>query len=267
MTNGSNGLKIQSSASRSASTDAQHRKSDDPFARPVVTAMSDDNYILDILLSKDNNYMGTGFSKKQWDTLKELVDTYWHPPAAPPPAAPPTAPPAAPLSAPPPASPPAQKPCAPTSPELPPQPIPAPVSTPVPAQSYPPSPSVKNKDEVKEKQVYKLLRNVKQIRQKFGAAKKMPRIRVSKFFENCIGLPSKFGAVNIYFSRDEDPDAWYTTMLNHKQKLYRIGSSSMQLDATKFLRCFAACKIFNFFNFFNFSTSRPQSLIPYLQFI
>ncbi len=71
-----------------------------------------------------------------------------------------------------------------------------------------------------KKQVYKIpLRNVKQMRQKFGAAKKMPRIRVSKFFENCIGLPSKFGAVNMCFSRDEDPDAWYTTMLNHKQKL------------------------------------------------
>ncbi len=234
-----------------------------------------DNYVLDILLAEDNNYMGTGFSKKQYQSLKELIDQCRHPqriPASPtaaplathpqisppaqlarpvsadPPTAPPQRPPAPktdlqatlaelskgirrlndqfdrlgypparPLAAPPPA----HKPCAPASSELPPQPTSAPVPAPAPARSFPPSPSVEDIEEVEEKQVYKIpLRNVKKMRQKHGhrASKKM-HIRVSKFFENCIGLPSKFGAVNMCFSRDEDPDAWYTTMLNHKQKI------------------------------------------------
>ena len=108
----------------------------------------------------------------------------------------------------------APQPCTqPTPPELPPQPI----TAPVPARSYPPSPSVKTIEEVEQKQVYKPLRNVKQMRQKSGAA--IPRIRVAKFFEDCLGWPAKFGGINMCFSRDEEPDAWYTTMLNHKRKL------------------------------------------------
>ena len=67
----------------------------------------------------------------------------------------------------------------------------------------------------------------------------MLRIRVSKFFENCIGLPTKFGAIDMRFSRDEDSDAWYTTMLNHTHKLAmaacRIRLSVMRVDATIFL--------------------------------
>ena len=156
--------------------------------------------------------MGTSFSKKQWDSLKELINQCWYPQqkqvSAPPQRSP--APPSIPPSAPPPASPPAQKPCAPASPELPPQPISSPVS----ARSYPPSLSVEDEEEVEEKQVYKIpLRNVKQMRQKFGA-KKVSSSRVSEFFETCVAWPAKFGGIDMRFSRDEELDAWYTTMLN-----------------------------------------------------
>ena len=124
----------------------------------------------------------------------------------------PAAPPAAPLAAPPPAP----QPCAqPTPLELPPQPI----TAPVPARSYPPSPSVETIEEVEQKQVYKPLRNVKQMRQKFGAARKVPSSQIPSF-KNCLRWLAKFGGINICFSRDEEPDAWYTTMLNYKQKLY-----------------------------------------------
>ena len=117
-----------------------------------------------------------------------------------------------------PAPPPAPKPCAQTTPpELPPQLIP----TPVPTRSYPPSPSVETIEEVEQKQVYKPLRNVKQMRRKHGASRRrrMRRIRNTEFFENCIAWPPKCGGTYIRFSRDEEPDTWYTTMLNHRQKL------------------------------------------------
>ena len=96
-----------------------------------------------------------------------------------------TAPPALP-----PASPPAPKPCAQTTPpELPPQlpPLPPPPSTDVLKEvEYPP---------------------------KHKASKAVLIIRVAKSSEYCIGWPPKFGGINMRFSRDEEPDAWYTTML------------------------------------------------------
>ncbi len=112
-----------------------------------------DNYVLDILLSEDNNYMGTGFTKQQWQSLCQLFgrSPSFLPSSAPP--APPSAPPAAlqsyspppelppaPISAPPAALPP----CVPALSELPPQPISAPIPTP----SYPPSLSVETIEEV-----------------------------------------------------------------------------------------------------------------------
>ena len=128
-------------------------------------------------------------------------------------------------SAPPPSAP---QPCASTPPELPPQPIsaptpvPAPVPAPAPARSYPPSPSVETIEEVEQKQVYKPLRNVKQIRQKLDAAKKMPTSETPSF-EKCFGWPPKFGGIDMRFSRDEELDAWYTTMLNATDALpYRV---------------------------------------------
>ena len=236
VTNGSNGLKITSTAPSSAAIGCsthrqpddptrpfvfQHiRHCDDPFARPVVLTVMSDNYVLDILLSEDDNYMGTGFTKKQWNSLQELFKTS---PAAPP-IAPLAAPPQAPPSAPP-AQPAQPEPSAPLpAPKLPPlpptnPPAPQPISAPV---SYPPSPSIETIEEVEYKQVYKPLRNTRKqlIGQKHRASKTVPKTRVSKFFENCIGCPAKLGATNMRFSRDENPDAWYTTMLNHRQKLF-----------------------------------------------
>ena len=117
-------------------------------------------------------------------------------PSAPPPSALPSAPPA-------------PKPCAQTTPpELPPQLIPT--------RSYPPPPSVETIEEVEQKQVYKPLRNVKQMRQKH-ASKKMPTSETPSF-EKCIGWPPKFGGINMRFSRDEEPDAWYTTMLQARAR-------------------------------------------------
>ena len=65
--------------------------------------------------------------------------------------------------------------------------------------------------------------------------KKMSRNRVSEIFGNHTGWPTKFGGIYMRFSCDEDLDAWYTTMLNHKQKLCQIWPSAMQVDATIFL--------------------------------
>ncbi len=115
-----------------------------------------------------------------------------------------SAPPSAPLPAPP-------------APQLPPQPI----SAPVPAQSHPPSPSVKTIEKVEHKQVYKPLRNIRKqpIKQKHRASKTVPRIRVSKSFKKCIGWPTKSSRINMRFSRDKEPDTWYTTILNSTQKL------------------------------------------------
>ena len=162
-----------------------------------------------------------GFLTK--DQLAPLWATFpaWVKPSAPPPSAP--------LSAPP-----APQPCAPpTPPELTLQLI----STPVPARSYPPPPSVETIEEVEHIQVYKSLRNIKQMRQKLRA-QKMPRSETPSF-GNCIGWSPKIGGIDMRFSRDEDLDAWYTTVLNHTQsshqELHRIGPSAMRLDATIFI--------------------------------
>ena len=116
----------------------------------------------------------------------------------------------------PPAPSPAPQPCAQTTtPELPPQP-PTPVPAPASARSYPPSPSVETIEEVEEKQVYKPLRNIKQMRQKqkLNAAKKMLPTSEIPCFGKCFGWPPKSGGIYNCFSRDEEPDAWYATMLN-----------------------------------------------------
>ena len=114
-----------------------------------------------------------------------------------------------PSAPPPPASPPAPKLYAQTTPpELPPQLIPA--------RSYPPPPSVETIEEVELKQVYKPLRNLKQMRQKHGASKRMRRIRNAEFLGNRVAWPPKYGGIYMRFSRDEEPDAWYTTMLQAK---------------------------------------------------
>ena len=73
--------------------------------------MSEDNYVLDILLSEDGNYMGTGFTKKQYHSLQDLFDGF-HRQLQQRSPAPPAAPPAA-------ASPPAHKPCTEAPPLLP----------------------------------------------------------------------------------------------------------------------------------------------------
>ena len=39
-------------------------------------------------------------------------------------------------------------------------------------------------------------------------------------FRKCIAWPPKSGGIYISFSRDEEPDAWYTTMLNHAQLMF-----------------------------------------------
>ena len=69
-------------------------------------------------------------------------------------------------------------------------------------------------------------------KQKHRASKIVSRIRDAEF---CIAWPPKVGGIYMCFSRDEEPDAWYTTMLNHKQKLCQIRSSFMLVDATIFL--------------------------------
>ena len=96
--------------------------------------------------------------------------------------------------------------------ELPLQPIPAPIS----ALSYPPSPCVEAIEEVEHKQIP--LRNIGPMKKKLGASKKVPTSRLPSV-GNYIEWPTTFGESNMLFSRDEDLDAWYTTMLNHTQKL------------------------------------------------
>ena len=115
-----------------------------------------------------------------------------------------SAPPSAPLSAlpiaPPPAPPSAPQACASTPPELPPQ---------RPPQSTCPLPPTDPPSVLEEMEHT----------WKHKASKAVPTIRVSKTFENCIEGPPKSGGIHMRFSRDEEPDAWYTTMLNHRQKL------------------------------------------------
>ena len=144
----------------------------------------------------------------KFDILFDLIKQTRRKPS---PIAPPTAPlPTAPL----PSAPlPAPQPSAPPAPKLP--QIPAPV----PARSYPPAPSVEALEEVENIQVKKLLWNIRKrpMRQKHRAAEAMPKKSCDAeffVFGNCIAWPPKFGGINMRFSRDEEPDAWYTTMLN-----------------------------------------------------
>ena len=156
------------------------------------------------------DHIGTGFTKWQYEALRALLlnQPLLAPPAAPtsdlladlPSALIPT-----PLSAPPLAL----QPCTSAAPcELPLQPIP----TPVPARSYS-APSVETMKEVEHP-----LRNIALMKKKLGASN-IPASRLL-FNEIYIGWPTKFGGSNMCFSRDEDLDAWYTTMLNtHAKKL------------------------------------------------
>ena len=109
--------------------------------------------------------------------------------------------------------------------ELPPLPAPPqPKQTP----AYPPPPSVEALEEVEFIQVYKPLWNIRKqpMRQKHRAAEAMPKTagdaNVFEVFGNCIPWPPKFGGTNIRLSRDEQPDAWYTTMLNTHAKAQQI---------------------------------------------
>ena len=160
------------------------------------------------------DYISTGFTDWQFECLTALLSNRPLP-----------AMPAAPLS-----DLPADLPSAPTSalssalqpctqaPSEPPhlQLIPVPVPAPVSAQRYPPSPSVETIQEVEHKQTP--LRNIGPMEKKLGASKTSRTSRLL-FDEICIGWPTKFGGSNMLFSRDENPDAWYTTMLNHTDKL------------------------------------------------
>ena len=124
------------------------------------------------------------------------------------------------LKAPLPAPPPAPKLPPPTQSELP--PLPTPLAPPAPKQTpaHPPPLSVEALEEVEHIQVYKPVRNIKKqpIRQKHRAAKAIPKTpcdaEVFEVFGNIIAWPPKFGGTNVRLSRDEQPDAWYTTMLN-----------------------------------------------------
>ena len=156
----------------------------------------------------------------QFDRMISVIKQYQQgipivlPPAAPKPSAPPLP---APLPAPLAAT---------LATKLPPQPL----SSPIPARSYPPPPSVETIEEVEHKQVYKPLRNIKQMRQKHAIRQKhmmrqkhnaLKKVPISKthFFEKFIRWPPRFSGIYMSFSRNEELDAWYTTMLNHSQKL------------------------------------------------
>ena len=133
--------------------------------------------------------MATGFTKWQFETLKALLSNRSLPAL---PAALPSEPHyILPTSAPP--------------SELPLQQIPAPLF----ARSYPPTLSVEAIEEMEHP-----LRNIGPMRKRLGASKMVPTSRLP-FDEICIGWPTKLGGSNMLFSHDENPDAWYTTMLNH----------------------------------------------------
>ena len=63
-----------------------------------------------------------------------------------------------------------------------------------------------------------VLSSVKQLGT-LSTQKKMPTSDTSSF-EKCIAWPPKSGGIYMSFSRDEEPDAWYTTMLNHAQLIF-----------------------------------------------
>ena len=180
-----------------------------------------------------------GFTKKQLDRLNELFSSFLP----------------APLPAPPPSALPSEPPH-----------LQSTSAPPIPTRSYPPSPSVETIEEVE----YPL--QVRQMRKKHGVSKKTRTSR-SPSAEIYIGWPTKFGGSNMRRSRDEDLDAWYTTMLNHTQKLaiwatkpYRIRPSAMQADATIFLviqfdffRCLQIFSTFRLFRLFNIATAVAHS--------
>ena len=143
-----------------------------------------------------------GFSEEQLNRLDKLFDKFLArlalPPSAPPPA------------------PPALQPAPSELPHI--QSTSAPNPTPVSARSAPPPPSVETIEEVEYKQIP--LRNIQQMRKKHRASKKTRTGRMLSA-EICIGWPTKIGGSNMLFSRDEDLDAWYTTMLNTRQKLVK----------------------------------------------
>ena len=158
--------------------------------------------------------MAHGFTKRQLESLDELFNTVVFDPLQNRlilPSALPPAPPPAPPSAPPSAL------CTPAPSELPPQPIPAPVAT----RSYPPSPCVEAIQEVEYRQIP--LRNIGPMKKKLGASKTIPTSR-SPFDEIYIEWPTTFGGSNLCFSRDEDLDAWYTTMLNTHANELLVGA-------------------------------------------
>ncbi len=92
----------------------------------------------------------------------------------------PPAPPSAPLAAP--AA--AHKPFTKVPPKLPPQTTSTPIPAPFRARSYPPSPSVETIEEVEDKQIYKSLQNIKQMRQNQEVSKTVSKICVAEFLEN-----------------------------------------------------------------------------------
>ena len=148
------------------------------------------------------SYIATGVTKRQFESLIELLNRSSA--VAP---APRSAPPSAlQLCTPEPSEPPHLQPTSVLC-ELPLQPIPAPVS----ARSYPPSPCIKAIQEVEYKQLP--LRNIGPMRKKLEA----PMMHTSRL---PFGRPTTFGGSNMRFSHDEDLDAWYTTMLDlHAKKL------------------------------------------------
>ena len=66
-------------------------------------------------------------------------------------------------------------------------------------------------EEVEHKQIP--LRNIGPMKKKLGASKTTRTSRLP-FDEIRIKWPTTFSGSNLCFSRDEDLDAWYTTMLN-----------------------------------------------------
>ena len=197
LTNGSNGLRSAPQPAVPPSLVARPQPSDAPFIRPSIYPIA----------------MAHGFTDWQFKCLTALLSNRPLPakPAAPTsdlpadlPSAPTPAPPSA-LSKPPHILPTSAPKC-----ELPLQPIPAPI----PARSYS-APSVETMKEVEHP-----LRDIRLMKKKLGAS----NIPVSQllFDEICIGWPTKFGESNMLFSRDKNPDAWYTTMLNTHAKAQQL---------------------------------------------
>ena len=50
--------------------------------------------------------------------------------------------------------------------------------------------------EVKYKQVYKLLRNIKQVRQNLAASITVPKFHILQLLNNCIGRLAKLNGIN-----------------------------------------------------------------------